>query len=341
MDMAVNKTKRLFRSGGVRGFPALILICALLCLPFAAGAEAASDLGSSPAAFREIWGYLSYGEEQFLVPGLPVSDIGYFGTTVNALGRLAGIPSRSRITGYSGRVHLVIAEIGNQALTHFCLDPSLPIRDALVREIAAASEGYDGVQIDFEAVLPADGENFLAFLSALKESLGDRTLSVAIPARTRKIADAYDYKSLAAVCDRIIVMAYDEHWSGSSPGSIASLEWCSRVSEYALKVIGKEKLVMGMPFYGRAWADINPAKAYRFSTLNNLITGKQIPEIGRAQEIPFFEYQETVRVRVFFEDARSVYSRAEMYRGSSVRNVSFWKLGQEDPDVWKYVTLLN
>lgn len=318
----------------------VLAFCFLCAAPQAFGATVPGQ-AERPTAFREIWGYLSSGEERFLAAGLPVSDVGYFGAAVNSTGHLSGVPARSLLSGFTGRVHLVVAEIGNKALTHFCLDPSLPIRDALISEIAAAAADYDGVQIDFEAVLSADGDNFIAFLRALHAAIGERTLSVAVPARTRKVDDSYDYERIAKVADRVIVMAYDEHWSGSPPGSIASLDWCSRVSKYAMKIIGKDKLVMGMPFYGRAWTDTNPAKAYRYSTLNTLISDMQIPEFGLEGGSPFFEYEQTVKVRVFFEDAQSVSRRARLYRGESVRNVSFWKLGQEDPDVWKYVALAN
>ena len=147
---------------------------------------------------------------------------------------------------------------------HFCLDPQFRLRDDLITAIAAAAEPYDGVQIDFETVSASDSDSFYEFLSILKKKLGSKTFSVALPARTRNVGDAFDYAKISSIADRIIVMAYDEHWSGSAPGSIASLEWCRKVSAYSRSIIPPSKLVMGLPFYGRAWATANPAKAYRF-----------------------------------------------------------------------------
>lgn len=290
---------------------------------------------SSPVEFTEVWAYLLAGEERFLDDLLPITDIGYFGAGLDNFGRLTGVPDRSKISSWQGRVHLVIAEVSNPALSHFCLNPDYGLRMALIQSIADASKDFDGVQIDFEMVADSDREHFISFLKTIKEAIGSKTLSIAIPARTRKRKDdVYDYKTLSRIADRVIVMAYDEHWSGSTAGPIASLDWCARVASWARSQIGKDTLVMGLPFYGRAWGDVNPSKAYRFSTLENLMTDKSITDINRAGDIPWFEYQETVQVKVYYEDSRSIYARTRLYHDESVQNIAFWRLGQEDRDVW-------
>ncbi len=309
---------------------AVMLLCLVPCLLFA----------SAPVSFTEVWGYLMVGEEQSLVSSMPITDVGYFGAGIDNFGKLTGIPDRSKISGWNGRVHLVIAEVSNPALSHFCLDPDYGIRPALIRSIADAAESFDGVQIDFETVAAADRKHYLSFLKAVKASIGSKTLSVALPARTRKIKDdAYDYKAVSRIADRIIVMAYDEHWSGSTPGPIASLEWCGRVASWARSIISSDKLVMGLPFYGRAWGDVNPSKAYRFSSLENLMNDKSITAINRSDDIPWFEYEQTVRVKVYYEDSRSIFARSRLYRDAKVEKIAFWRLGLEDPGVWESLSI--
>ena len=66
-------------------------------------------------------------------------------------------------------------------------------------------------------------------------------------------------------------MAYDEHWSSSTPGPVASLPWCERVGAYAISTIPVEKLVMGVPFYGRAWQDKKNDRALKFRTTEQII----------------------------------------------------------------------
>jgi spore germination protein YaaH len=292
--------------------------------------------------FPEIWVYLLDGEERYFNASYPISDIGYFGAGLNNVGKLVGVPDPKKINSFKGKVHLVVAEVGNYALTHFCLNPAYPVRDALISDIVAAASKFDGVQIDFEVVQVKDRDNFFSFLSLLKAKLETKPLSLAIPARTSEINnDVYDYTILNKIADKIIIMAYDEHWSTSKPGSIASIDWCQNVSKYALSKIENKKLVMGVPFYGRAWADKNPAKAYKHSGIKTIISEKNITELQRKKEIPYVEYQETVNVQVYFEDAPSIIYRLNMYKNVFVNSVSFWRLGQEDPDVWKYLRLIK
>jgi hypothetical protein len=306
-----------------------------------ASAEIAPDLHSAapvPAPtrleFGEVWAYLMDGEERFLDAAQPITDLGYFGAAIGISGRVVGLPSRDRLPPFKGRVHLVIAELGNYALAHFCLDPQLPLRDALLADIAKGAEAFDGVQIDFEAVSSNDYDNFYAFLGLLKTALGGKALSVALPAQVKDGAESPSYERIAQIVDRIVVMAYDEHWSASDPGPVASLDWCKKVAAYSVSKIGGAKLVMGAPFYGRAWADKTLSRAYKYSSLVKLIDEKQIGQVRRQGDIPYMEYAELVNVKVYFDDFASTMARLSLYYSASVRNIAFWRLGQEDPGVW-------
>jgi spore germination protein len=289
--------------------------------------------------FSEVWAYLMDGEEKYLDPAMSITDLGYFGASIGMSGTLLGVPNRGKLpVAYKGRVHLVVAELGNLSLTHFCLSPEYPLREALIADIAKGAEGFDGVQIDFEAVSFKDYENFYAFLGLLKKALADKTLSVALSAQIKESADNLSYERIGKIADRIIVMAYDEHWSASAPGPVASIEWCRKVSAYAQSKVAEACLVMGAPFYGRAWADKSPSRAYKHSSLIKLIDEKGIGDIRRQDGIPYMEYPETVNVKVFFEDYDSTLARLSMYRARQVKNVAFWRLGQEDPIVWGAIT---
>lgn len=312
-----------------RGFAFLSLALGLV----AAGA-AAEDLG-----FSEVWAYLMDGEERFFEPAYPITDLAYFGAGINSAGKLVGVPDRGKIKGYRGRAHFVVAELGNYALSHFCLTPEYQLRDALVADIVKAAEGYDGVQIDFEAVASRDRDAFYAFLCLLKEGLGDKTLSVALPACTLEKYDSFGYERIGRAVDRVIVMAYDEHWSESAPGPVASMDWCRKVAAYAVSKVAPKKLVMGAPFYGRAWADKDLSRAYKYSSLSSLMAEKGIEEVQRDGEVPYLEYSESVKVRVFFDDSTSTLARLRMYRASSVRNIAFWRLGQEDREIWRSLAI--
>jgi len=282
---------------------------------------------------------VSAGEESFLNAKLPVTDAAHFCASINSSGELVGLPDPKKLDGFKGRKHLVVAELGNFALAHFILLPEFRVRDALIDSIVQASRPYDGVQIDFEAVLTKDRDAFIEFLRVLKSRIGGKTLSVAVPARFKGVDDAYDYERIGAAADRVVVMAYDEHWSTSKPGPIASTQWCRNVAAYATAKMRADKLVMGLPFYGRAWADRQLSRAYRHEGVARLIIEKAGGRTSRENDIPFLEYEETVSVKVYYEDAASIRSKLRAYADAGVSAVSFWRLGQEDPAVWGEIAL--
>jgi spore germination protein YaaH len=165
-------------------------------------------------------------------------------------------------------------------------------------------------------------------------------LTIALPARTRTLQnDVYDYTKIKPLVDRILVMAYDEHWSTSEPGPIASMNWCRDVALYSLGAVEKEKLIMGLPFYGRAWGHINPSRAYIHSGIERLKEENAVSEIIRTDGIPCFSYDVSVSVTVYYEDDFSIATRMEMYRFLGVWAVGFWRLGQESPGVWDLMEL--
>ena len=300
------------------------------------------------SVFGEIWAYLVSGREQALDIDFPISDLCYFGADVDSYGKLCDVPDFRNVSGFlsdSGiidsnkRVHLVSA-CGGRALTHFVLAEGSSERKELIRDLLEAAKPYSGLQIDYENVPARDGEAFLSFLRELRAGLGNKMLSVALPARTRALKDdVYDYEKIKPIVDRILVMAYDEHWSTSEPGPIASMGWCQRVANYAVETIGKEMLIMGLPFYGRSWGSVNSNKAYLFSGIEELKNERNIADIRRESGIPTFRYEFPLSVTVYYEDDYSLSARLEMYKRIGVGAVGFWRLGQETPAIWPLIRL--
>jgi spore germination protein YaaH len=286
------------------------------------------------SSFREIWGYVMSGREHELNADYPLSDIAYFGAEIDNYGQLSEIQDPAKIAFFPGRKHMVVT-CGSRALTHFVLEPESRTRKQVIADLLKASERYDGLQIDFEYILLRDGDVFRSFLKELREGLGEKMFSIALPARTRTLADdVNDYKKILPMVDRILIMAYDEHWSTSAPGPIASMSWCRSVAAYALQTIGSEKLIMGLPFYGRTWGSLSPNRAFIHSGIERIKREQGISEIRRENGIPTFTYEVPLTVTAYYEDEYSLSSRLSMYRNMGVKAAGFWRVGQETPLVW-------
>jgi hypothetical protein len=300
--------------------------------------ELPDDAGPIPEnSFGEVWAYLVSGYEASLRTGSPISDLVYFAAEINRYGHLESIPRRRNISRFKGRAHLAIVCSGG-GLTHFVIQNGSEARRQLVSEILAAVKDYDGLNIDMENVPARDDEHFSSFLHELREGLDGKMLSVCVPGRTRA-GGVYNYATMAALADRIFVMAYDEHWAGSAPGPVASMGWCRAVADFGLKSIGIEKLVMGIPFYGRSWGDKSTSRAMSHSTTEWHRQEYGAKNFRRVNGIPTFTYDVNVQVTVYYEDVYSLAARMLMYRNQGVQNVGFWRLGQEPVAIWRYIKL--
>jgi spore germination protein YaaH len=134
-------------------------------------------------------------------------------------------------------------------------------------------------------------------------------------------------------------MAYDEHWGGGTAGPVASIRWCRSVADYSLRVIGQDKLIMGIPFYGRAWVSHNHHRALHYTTTEKLIDTHNVEVIKRENGIPTFDYNANVSVKVYYEDEYSVSARMEMYKSMNINAIGFWRIGQETPKIWSCIQI--
>ena len=293
-----------------------------------------------PVKLRESWGYVMQTRLDEYTPGLPLTDICFFAGEVNCYGELVGAPSRSKINTNGARCHLVIV-CDSKSLTHFVLQPGSEVRKKLLRDIVKAGAAYDGVQIDFELVPARDRGNFLTFLADLRYMLGQKKwFTVCVPARFKQLTDdVYPYREIARYCDRVFVMAYDEHWSGGTPGPVASLEWCRKITEYAKKSIPEKKLIMGIPLYGRSWVNETTAGAWYFSGANRIMTEHGVEKIDYDDEIPKFKYTANVEVTGWFNDVSSVLAFCRLYEGFDIHKMGFWRVGFEDPAMWDWIKI--
>jgi hypothetical protein len=291
------------------------------------------------SSFGEAWAYLIAGREDALRRDLPLTDVVYHSADIDSYGKLRGVPNPKNVPRFGGRLHMDVMCNG-LALTHFVLVPGSSERKELIADLLAAARNFDGLQIDFENVPERDAGAFLSFLTELRSGLGDKMFSIALPARTKTSSENwYHYAAIKPLVDRILLMAYDEHWSGSAPGPIASMAWCKNVANYALQVIGREKLIMGLPFYGRAWGNVTTSQAYVYSTIERIQNENRVTEIRRENGIPTFDYEVPVSVKVYYEDDYSLAVRMDMYRSMGVNAVGFWRLGQETLAVWNLLKL--
>jgi len=297
-----------------------------------------------PNRIPEVWAYLMKGEEKYFPAQSPITDVACFSAKVDGNGNLKG--GHLRPPALSGanpgtRYHLVVTIPWSTTLAHIYLDPELPFRNRIIADIVERSKPFHGVQIDFESIDEEDGTAYLNFLAAVKKALPEGKLfSVAAVARwaghkQKNPNDAFDYPFIGMIADRVVVMAYDEHYRGGDPGPVASLPWCKKIYSHALATIDPGKLVMGIPLYGRGWQSPSLSRAYKNPEVVDELQAKGIKSIWHPETGGTYSFTEPVTVTVHYETVQSLEAKLNLYSQRPIRGVAYWRIGQEPEGFWK------
>jgi len=206
------------------------------------------------------------------------------------------------------------------------------------------SKGYDGADIDWEAVRPHDKDKLTAFITQLADGLHaqGKILSMAIAAKDSEPGDwsapqSEDYAALGAAVDEFKVMTYDYSGSWSPPGPIAPLYWMDAVLTHAESLAPPAKIMMGVPFYGYDWLGHRTTDVL-WSDAQGLISTYGPAVTHDASDEATFTYTDG-RGRfhtVYFQDRTALAAKLQLLRTNhpAIRGIAIWVMGGEDPAFW-------
>ena len=220
-------------------------------------------------------------------------------------------------------------------------------RQNLIRQLipSVLSYGIDGINVDFERVPQAAGEDFAEFIREL--SIACRTnglvLSVDNYVPTAS-SDFYDRAEQGRVADYVVIMGYDEHYAGSAQaGSVASLGYVLGGIERTISEVPAEKVINGIPFYTRFWRTDGgqvTSEALTMSMAQQSLEKRGItPEWDETTSQYYASFEEDGALcQIWLEEAASIRAKLTVMSQYSLGGVAEWKLGQETPGVWDEIT---
>ena len=200
-------------------------------------------------------------------------------------------------------------------------------------EAAIRAERAAGIVLDMENLPDSAHPAYLRFLREVQDRFAGRGLLLTIAA---PVGDpAWDLAAYAAVTDRIILMAYDEHWPGGEAGPIASQPWFARTLAEAVRGIGPDKAIVAIGNYAYDWGAGRAEPLTVEQAWTKAAAAGSRPAFDKASGNSHFSYEQRgVRHHVWMLDAISGWNQLQVARRLGAGGIALWRLGSEDPGFW-------
>ncbi|MBA4336394.1 hypothetical protein C0416_01285 [bacterium] len=230
-------------------------------------------------------------------------------------------------------------------------DPEIKKKNIQIIVDKVLEKGYDGIDIDYEGLYSEDKDAFTAYMKDLSAALKKhkKKLTVAIQAKSFptlvKFGDrGQEWKDIAPYVDEFRIMTYDYGWSGSIPRPVAPYYWVEEVIQYAITQVPKEKIYVGVPFYGYGWSD-DFFSSYTYATIELILEKYGVDfqydpwqKTNRLFYVSDFDEREVkVPHEVWFENHVSLEAKLDLVKKYNLAGISIWRLGKEDEDNWRSI----
>jgi cellulose synthase/poly-beta-1,6-N-acetylglucosamine synthase-like glycosyltransferase/peptidoglycan/xylan/chitin deacetylase (PgdA/CDA1 family) len=212
-------------------------------------------------------------------------------------------------------------------------------RQTLISALTAFVEEnkFAGLCVDFEEPQTATRPSLLTFIQELHAAFAPKGLIV-VQAAPFDDPD-WNYKEFAAVDDYMMLMAYDQHWASSDPGTVAAQDWYERNLANRMRDLVPAKTIIVLGNYGYDWSE-GSSEATELTFQEAVISSRDSEAkliFDPVSRTPYFEYddEDETHHTVWFLDAVTAFNEMRAASGFSPAGFAVWRLGSEDPSVWR------
>ncbi len=231
--------------------------------------------------------------------------------------------------------NMVDGKWDTSGLAKVLADPAA--RAARISDIVAVLETnkFQGLTVDFEEVPDSSQKDLQGFLSELASALTAHgfAMVLAVPFDD----DSWPYATYAQIADYMLLMAYDQHWNESSPGSVAGQDWFEDTLDRRMQELDPNRTIVAIGGYGYDWVKGQPTQELTFEEAVLSARDSEADIVFDPQTAnPHFSFIEDDGKRhdVWFLDGVTAYNQIETGDSYRVAGYALWRLGAEDPSIW-------
>lgn len=208
----------------------------------------------------------------------------------------------------------------------------------------ALNSGLDGINVDFEQITEEMSDHYIQFIRELSVECRKKQLVLSVDNYVPGFTSHYNRKEQGIVADYVIIMGYDEHFSGSEEaGSVASIDFVREGITETLKEVPKEKVINGLPFFTRLWIE-------SANGLTSQAIGMQEAETAVANAGVTASWDEETQqnyaewtadgntYKIWLEDEQSLEAKLKVMQEYDLAGAAAWKLGFEKSGIWELIS---
>lgn len=211
----------------------------------------------------------------------------------------------------------------------------------------ADTYGFDGFNLDFESFKAEAGPHYVQFIRELSVSCRKKglVLSVDNPVPS-SYSTHFNRKEQGIVADYVIIMGYDEHYSGGEAGPVSSISFVKKAIENTLKEVPKEKVINAVPFYTRVWTvsgDTTTSRAYGMKEAKQWVETNNV-ELTWDDELGLYRGGldgSDGKQYIWMEEEESMSLKIKAVRDADLAGVACWRLGFEPTDIWDIISTVK
>ena len=212
----------------------------------------------------------------------------------------------------------------------------------------------NGISVDFESIPQSQKENFVKFLTKLRnkmtELLGKESiLSIAAPAVDWN--KSWDYKAISEIVDYVVMMGYDYSYSGSpNAGAVAPLEGnyynvTKSINDILSSGCKFDKLLLGTPWYGYMWKVEDMQWGSNTLSRGTAYTYSYIKQLMKEYDAEFDTYTKTKKMRysdsanfyqLWFDDSLTLSLKYDLVNEKNIAGIAIWAINyaRQEQDLW-------